>query len=223
MRITMLPAMAALLTLTLAVSKPAPAQDQSTTGAATSAAPNEVTPGTRFLIRLDDALNTKDGKAGDHFHGRTLEPVSSADGTVLPAGAEIRGHIDRIDAAHKTGRARLWLTFDDIRTPDGWVPLVAMVDDVPGVHSIRVDYNREGEIESATSKRQEALQAAAAGALVGAAAGVAARDKRDAAIGAAMGAVTAYMVESGLGQELTLDKNTKLELILERSLYFGRT
>ena len=117
----------------------------------------------------------------------------------------------------------MWLTFDDIRTPDGWVPLVAMVDDVPGVHSIRVDYNREGEIEASTSKRQEALQAAAAGALVGAAAGVAARDKKDAAIGAAVGAVTAFMVESGLGEELTLQRNTKLELILERSLYFPRS
>jgi len=215
--------MAALLALTIAASVPASAQDQSTAGSTTSAAPNEVIPGTRFLIRLDDAMSTQNGKAGDHFRGRTLEPVSSADGTVLPPGAAIRGHIDKIEAAHKTGRARMWLTFDDIRTPDGWVPLVAMVDDVPGVHSIRVDYNREGEIEASTSKRDEALQAAAAGALVGAAAGVAAREKKDAAIGAAVGAVTAFMVTSGLGQELTLEKNTKLELILERSLYFGRT
>ncbi|MBZ5695168.1 MAG: hypothetical protein LAN36_07390 [Acidobacteriia bacterium] len=222
-RTTMLPAMAALLALTVAAPMPSLAQNQSTAGSTTSAAPNEVAPGTRFLIRLDGAMSTKDGKAGDHFRGRTLEPVSSADGTVLPAGAEVRGHIDKIEAAHKTGRARMWLTFDDIRTPDGWVPLVAMVDDVPGVHSIRVDYNREGEIEASTSKRQEALQAAAAGALVGAAAGVAARDKKDAAIGAAVGAVTAFMVESGLGEELTLQRNTKLELILERSLYFPRS
>lgn len=218
-RISVLPAMAALLILTLAAVLPVSAQEQS----AASAAPNEVSSGTRFLVRLQGTLGTKDAKAGDHFTARTLEPLISADGTALRAGAEIRGHIDKIESAHKTGRARLWLTFDDIRTPDGWIPLVAMVDDVPGMHSIRVDYNREGEIEATSDKRQEALEAAAAGALVGAAPGVAAHDKKDAAMGAAVGAVTAFMVASNLGQELTIEKNTKLELILERSLYFGRT
>ncbi|HXX18612.1 MAG TPA: hypothetical protein VEJ46_04360 [Candidatus Acidoferrum sp.] len=218
-RISMLPAMAALLVLLLAPTRPAFPQDQS----AASAAPNEVTSGTRFLVRLQGELGTKETKAGDQFTVRTLERLISADGTGLPAGAEIRGHVDKIESAHKTGRARLWLTFDDIKTPNGWIPLVAMVDDVPGVHSIRVDYNREGEIEVTADKRNEALQAAAAGALVGAASGVASKDKKDAAMGAAVGAVTAYMAASSLGQELTLGKDTKLELILERSLFFRRT
>jgi hypothetical protein len=217
-RITMLPAMAALLALIFAAGLPSLAQNQ----AASSAAPNEVAPGTRFLVRLQDTLSTKDSKAGDHFTVRTLEPVASADGTTLRLGAEIRGHVDKVQAAGKTGRARLWLTFDDIKTPDGWVPLVAMVTDAPGVHSLRVDYNKEGVIESATDKREEALQAAAAGALVGAAPGVVAKNEKEAAMGAAVGAATAFMATSGLGQELTLEKDTKLELILERSLYFGR-
>jgi hypothetical protein len=219
-RATMLPAMAALLTLMLAAGLPVSAQEQSATQ---NAAPNEVGAGARFLIRLNGPLSTKDAKTGDQFTARTLEPLVSADGTNLTPGAEIRGHVDKVEAAHKTGRARLWLTFDDIKTPDGWLPFVAMVTDIPGVHSVRVDYNREGEIEASSTKRQDALQAAAAGAFVGAAAGVATKDTKDAAMGAAAGAAAAYMVESGLGQELTLEKNTKLELILERSLYFGRT
>ncbi|HTR46958.1 MAG TPA: hypothetical protein VMM16_06185 [Verrucomicrobiae bacterium] len=218
-RISMLPAMAALLVLTIAAELPVFAQGQ----LAASAAPNEVVSGTRFLVRLQNALGTGEAKPGEEFTVRTIEPLASADGTTLPAGAEIRGHVDKVVSAHKSGRARIWLTFDDIRTPDGWMPLVAMVDDVPGVHSIRVDFNREGEIEAASDKRQEAFEVALAGALVGAAPGVASKDKKDAAMGAAVGAVTAYMVASSLGQELTIDKNTKLELMLERSLFFGRT
>jgi len=31
------------------------------------------------------------------------------------------------------------------------------------------------------------------------------------------------MIASGLGQEVMLERSTKLELILERSLYFPRT
>jgi hypothetical protein len=117
----------------------------------------------------------------------------------------------------------MWLAFDDIKTPDGWMPLIAMVDDVPGIHSVRVDFNREGEIEASTTKRQEAVQAAAEGALVGAAPGVIAKNDKDAAMGAAAAAAAAYMVAAGLGQEVTLEKSTKLELILERSLLFPRT
>lgn len=218
-RVSMLPAMAALLALALAAASPVVAQDQS----AASLAPNEVSSGTRFLVRLQDTLDTQTAKAGDQFTVLTLVPLASADGTTLRPGAEIRGHIDKVQRASKMGRARIWLTFDDIRTPDGWIPLVAMVDDVPGVHSIRVDYTREGEIEASSDKRNEALEAALAAALAGAAPGVAAKDKKEAATGAAVAAVTAYMAAASLGQDISLEKNTKLEVILERSLFFGRT
>jgi hypothetical protein len=213
----MLPAVAALLVVTFAA-QPDFAQDQSSP----STAPNEVSPGTRFLIRLDDSIVTGQSKTGEEFTAHTLVPIASADGTTLRAGAAVRGHIDKIDGAGKTGRAKIWLAFDDIDTPDGWIPLVAMVDDVPGVHSIRVDYNREGVIEAASDKRNTAVQTAAAAALVGAAPGVLAKDKKEAALGAATAAVTAYMAATAMGQEITLNKNTRLELILERSLLFGR-
>jgi hypothetical protein len=112
----------------------------------------------------------------------------------------------------------MWLTFDEISTPKGWIPIVAVVSDVPGVHSVRVAYDREGEIETRSSRSQQEAEAAAAGAFVGAAPGVAAHDAKGAALGAAAGAATAFMVTSGLGQELTLDKGMKLELTLERSI-----
>lgn len=179
--------------------------------------------GTRLLIGLRDTLNTKETKTGSPFHARTLEPLATADGTILSPGLEVRGHVDKVEAAHQTGRARIWLTFDEIRTSKGWLPLIAVVTDVPGVHSVKVDYDREGEIESRTTKRQEEAEAAAAGAFVGAAAGVAARNGKDTAMGAAAGAATGFMVASGLGQELTLAKDTKLEIILDRPIYVGRT
>jgi hypothetical protein len=178
-----------------------------------------VSPSTRFLIRLDDVLSTKDVKPGTEFGAHTLEPLSTPDGLTLPSGAEVRGHVDKVEQAHEVGRARMWLTFDDIRSPQGWLPLVATVMDAPGVHSIRVVYDREGAIENRTSKHPEEAEAAAAGAFLGAAPGVAAHNGKDAAIGAATGALTAFMVSSALGEDVTLDKNTKLELVLDRPLY----
>ena len=178
----------------------------------------DVASGTRFLAALQDTLSTKDLRAGDHFEVRTIEPLATPAGETLRPGAEIRGHVDKVEPAHKTGRAKLWLTFDDVKTRQGWQPLVAVVDDVPGVHSLRVDNQGEGEIEAQRSRRQDEEAAIAAGAFVGAAAGVAARKGKDAAIGAAVGAATAFMAVSGLGEELTLAKDTKLELTLERDL-----
>ncbi|MGC1910459.1 MAG: hypothetical protein WA660_01380 [Candidatus Acidiferrales bacterium] len=178
--------------------------------------------GTRFLVEIEEALSSKDDKAGKPFLARTLEPLATADGRVLPAGTRVHGHIDRVESAKQVGRARMWLTFDSIATPAGRAPLVAGLIDAPGVHSIRVMYEHEGEIEAASSKRQEAEQAAAAGALAGAATGMLSKNPRDAALGAAVGAATAFMITSGLGQEITLPKEMKLELVLERPLYSGR-
>jgi hypothetical protein len=179
--------------------------------------------GTRFLAILEDTLTTQTAKAGDRFRAHTLEPLRTADGSILASGLEIRGHVDKVESAHQVGRARMWLTFDDIKTRAGWVPVVADLADLPGVHSVRVDYDREGEIEARTSKRQAQAEAAAAGAMAGAAGGLTAHNSKDAAIAAATGAATGFMIASGLGQEFTLVKSTKLELILDRPLYAGRT
>jgi hypothetical protein len=180
-----------------------------------------VSPGTHFLIRLDDAVSTKTAKAGMEFKAHTLDPIATPDGLILRPGAEIRGHVDKVEQAHQVGRARIWLAFDDISTPRGWLPIVAVVSDAPGIHSVRVVYDREGEIENTTSKRQDEAEAAAAGALVGAAPGVAEHSGKGAAIGAATGALSAFLISSGLGEELTLDKNTKLELVLDHPLYLA--
>ena len=206
----------------LLVSVAANIQAQDQTGAPSTGPSGTIPPGTRFLVGLDDAISTKEVKAGTPFKVHTLEPMSAPDGAVLPTGAEIRGHVDKVEQAHQTGRARIWLTFDDVRTSNKWQPLVAFVSGVPGVHSVHVVFEREGAIEARNSKTQDQAEAAAAGALVGAAPGVVAHNGKDAAMGAAAGAVTAFMLSSGLGQELTLDKNTKLELSLDHPLYVGR-
>lgn len=190
--------------------------------AAQTAEFNQIAPGTRLVVRLQDRLSTKESKTGQTFVARTIEPLSTSDGGMMRPGAEVRGHIEKI-VAGKTGRARIWLAFDDIRTPSGWKPLVADLIDLPGIHSIHVAYDHENEIEASSSKRDREFEAAAAGALVGAAAGVTARDKREAALGAAASAAAAFMTASGLGQEITLEKDTKLELVLGRPLYPGRS
>jgi hypothetical protein len=179
--------------------------------------------GPRLLIGLEDTLDTKHDKAGRRFIATTLEPVTTAEGDVIPQGVRIRGHIDKVHAAGDTGRARMWLTFDDIQTPRGWRPFVAQLIDAPGVHSIHVLYDREGEIQAASVNKDQAVKAAMAGAFAGAATGMSTGKEKEAAMAAATAAAQAFMIAYGLGQEFTLEKGTKLEIVLERPLHAGRT
>jgi len=180
--------------------------------------------GPRLLISLNDGLNTKLDRPGKRFVATTLEALPTADGGFVPGGAQIRGHIDRVQSAGDMGRAQMWLAFDDIRTPRGWRPLVALLIDAPGIHSIHVAYDHEGEIQAASANRDQAMRAAAAGALVGVATGISSGTKeKEAAMAAASAAVQAFMISYGLGQEFTLDPGTKLEIVLQRPLSLGRT
>jgi hypothetical protein len=178
-----------------------------------------VVPGTKFLVKLEDELGTKGTQENAKFQVRTLEPLEAGSGIYLPAGAEIRGHISHIEPAGVAGRAKLWLTFDEIHTKFGDLPIVAEVVSVPGDHSVQPGPRQEGLIEGRSSNQHDAAEAAAAGAAIGAVKGVKNKDKKEAAEGAALGALTAYLMESGRGHELNLPKGAKLELELERALY----
>jgi hypothetical protein len=181
-----------------------------------------VVPGTRFLVRLESDLNTKVVRKNQVFHVRTLEPLEAGQGNYLPPGAVIVGHVSRVDPAGTTGRAKIWLTFDEIHTRFGKLPIVAEVATVPGDHSIKSGPLQEGVIEGRNSTQKDAAQAAAAGAAMGAMHGVKDKNKKEAAEGAAMGALEAYLMEAGRGQEIELPKGAKLELELERALYLVR-
>jgi hypothetical protein len=178
-----------------------------------------VAPGTRFLVGLEQDLNTRALRANQAFTVRTLEPLEAGQGFYLPAGAVIHGHVSRVEPAGVTGRAKLWLTFDEVRTRFGRLPIVAEVASVPGDHSIKSGPLQEGVIEGRSGNQKDAGQAAAAGAAMGAWKGVKDKNKKEAAEAAALGALEAYLMEAGRGQELELPKGAKLELELERALY----
>ena len=175
--------------------------------------------GIHFLVSLDQELSTAKDKVNKKFEAKTLDPLQTSSGYVIPPGAKIRGHVSRIEAGSVTGRARLWLTFDDIDTRHGRLPIIAYVSSVPGDFGVRQGESKEGEIEARTSKGTRDLEAAAAGAALGASAGAAAGGAKGAATGAATGGIAGFIASSGFGQELDLPKGTKLDLILDRPLY----
>jgi len=62
-----------------------------------------VVPGTRFLVRLESDLNTKEVHKNQVFRVRTLEPLEAGQGNYLPPGAVIRRTLSRVDPAWDDG------------------------------------------------------------------------------------------------------------------------
>lgn len=178
-----------------------------------------VVPGTRVLVRLEDELSTADCKNNFKFRVRTMEPLEAGSGFYLPAGAEVRAHVSRVEPASITGHAKLWLVFDEIKTRFGVLPIVADVVSVPGDHSVKTTPEKEGVIEGGKSTQQAAGEAAAEGAAMGAVKGVKDKNAKEAVTHAAEMALAAYLIESGRGHEIILPKGSKLELEIERALY----
>lgn len=179
---------------------------------------NVVPQGTIFLIQLSDQLDTRTVKAGNHFHARLAEPLVTSDGQTVESGKQIKGHVSAVMPGFRT---RILLSFDEIETGRGWVPLIATVTGVPGEHGLR-QIGEEGEIGRQGMTKEQIAEAVVVGAGRGAAAGERSGGKRGAAAGAGSGAADAAVSAFESGHDLILEKGTALEIRLDRNLVAAR-
>ena len=177
-------------------------------------APHTIPDGTTFLIRLADKLDTSRLQPGKHFKAKVAEDLVGPDGAMIPRGKKIKGHVSSVDNGF---HARLLLSFDEIETEHGWVPLIATVTDVPGERGIKRP-DEEGEIERKGADKRHEVERAGIGAGVGAAGGAVAGGGRGAAIGAGIGAVAGAVSGLFTDRRLRLEKGTTLELRLDHPL-----
>ena len=175
---------------------------------------NAVVQGTIGLIQLTDRLDTHTVKAGDHFHARLAEPLMASNGITLEVGRKIKGHVSAVEPGLHT---RLLLSFDEIETAHGWLPLIATVTGVPGEHGLK-QIGEEGEIGRKGMTKEEIAEAVVIGASEGAAEGMHSGGKKGAAAGAGNGAANSAYTAFESGHDLVLDKGTALEIRLDRNL-----
>src|ERR1700719_2295100 len=129
--------------------------------------PNAVVQGTIGLIQLTDRLDTHTVKAGDHFRARVAEPLTASNGMTVEVGRKVKGHVSAVEPGVHT---RLLLSFDEIETAHGWLPLIATVTGVPGEHGLK-QIGEEGEIRRKGMTKAQVAEAVVVGARRGAAEG----------------------------------------------------
>lgn len=176
--------------------------------------PRAVPEGTTFLVQLRDKLDTTKLKQGKHFEAKLAEDLVAPNGATIPRGKTVKGHVSSVEQGL---HARMLLSFDQIQTDHGWMPLIATVTGVPGEHAAKQP-DEEGTIERKGVSKERVIEATAVGAGIGAVAGAAAGGGHGAAIGAGagggLGALGGFLTQ----HDLKLDKGTTLELRLDRDL-----
>ena len=178
------------------------------------APPNAIPEGTTFLVRLQDKLDTRNLQRGKHFKVKLAEDLIAANGSMVPRGKKIKGHVSSVEQGLHT---RLLLSFDEIETDHGWVPLIATVTGVPGEHGLKPP-DAEGEIERKGMSKRRVIEAAAVGAVLGTVTGAAAGGGKGAGIGAGAGAGVGAVAGLLTDRDLLLDKGTTLEVRLDHAL-----
>ncbi len=176
-------------------------------------ASNYIPEGTRFVVVLDDKLDTAKLEQGKRFKAKLGEDLVAPNGDMIPRGKKLKGHVSSVDRGL---HGRVLLSFDSIETRHGWVPLAATVVDVPGEHAVKT--GEEGEIEKKGVGKKRAAEGILAGAAVGAGTGAVAGGSHGAIIGAGVGAAVGGTAAILTDRNFKLDKGQQLELQLDRGL-----
>jgi hypothetical protein len=183
------------------------------------AASNVIPQDTQFEIQLKDTLDTRKDSPGKKFKAKLAQDLVAQDGTTIPMGSELKGHVsDMRGGLH----SELLLSFDEIKTRHGWVPIAAMVAGVPGEHGVQTETGPEGEIKHTKVDARREVEDAAAGVALGAIAGAAAGGGKGAAIGAGVGGGLGTGAGLLMGRNIRLNKGQALDLRLDHDLFIPR-
>ena len=182
--------------------------------------------GTKVLLQLRSAINSKSAKAGDGVYLASTFPVVVGNRVMIPAGVYVQGIVDRVErAGHVKGKAQLDMHFTSIIFPNGSVVEVpGLVDSLPGASNQQVKDNGEGTIEQSPDKARNIGKVAEIALPTGG------------TVGTIGGAVTGHPIAGGLagigaglaamgiatlftrGADVNIESGTQVEMVLQRPL-----
>jgi hypothetical protein len=181
--------------------------------------------GTKILLELRSAINTKSAKAGDGVYLSSTFPVVVGNRVMIPTGVYVQGVVDRVQRGGMRAKAQLDMHFTSIIFPNGSVvEIPGVVDSVPGSKNQTVKNDDEGTIEQNGDKGRNAGQTAEIALPTGA------------GVGTIGGAASGHPIEGGLAglgaglatvgivslftrnADVDIPRGTQVEMLLQRPL-----
>jgi hypothetical protein len=200
---------------------------QTTTAPASTAPASQtytVPAGTKVLLSLKSAINTKTAQQGDGVYLVSSFPVVGESQIMIPVGVYVQGVVDRVQRPGRVkGRAQLDLHFTTMIFPSGQVIEVpGVLNSLPGSDGPKVK-DSEGTVEQAGNKGRDVgnvLKGAAIGAeggvIGGAATGNVAKGVGYGSLaGAAAGTIYTLFTR---GNDIVIPPGTPVEMVLQRPL-----
>lgn len=180
--------------------------------------------GTKVLLSLKSAINTKTAQQGDGVYLISSFPVVGNSRVMIPVGVYVQGIVDRVVRPGRVkGRAQLDLHFTTMIFPNGQVIEVpGVLNSLPGSDGPKVKGN-EGTVEQAGNKGRDVgnvLKGAAIGAEGGVIGGAATGDvAKGVGYGSLAGAAagTIYTLFTR-GNDIVIPTGTAVEMVLQRPL-----
>jgi len=210
-------------TVSATVPTPAPA-------AATAVAPAQhtytVPAGTKILLQLRSAINTKSAHAGDGVYLVSTFPVVVGNRVMIPVNCYVQGVVDRVQRAnHEKGKAELDMHFTSIIFPNGSVVEVpGVVDNLPGASKQQVKNDGEGTIQQDPDKTRNAGEVAKIAVPTGAGVGSIAGLAHGHPLGGGLVGIGAGLAIAGIvslftrGADVNIESGTQVEMELQRPL-----
>lgn len=191
------------------------------------AAPTFTVPaGTKVLLQLRSAVNTKSAQPGDGVYLSSTFPVVVGSRVLIPAGVYVQGVVDRVARAGRVhGRAQLDMHFTSMIFPNGSVvEIPGMVNNLPGASKQEVKKDGEGTIEQSSDKTRNMGKVAEVsvptGATVGSIGGLGAGHPIVGGLAGVAGGVAAAGLVSLFtrGADVNIPSGTQVEMVLQRPL-----
>ena len=156
--------------------------------------------GTQLTVRLVDAIDSEKNQTGDTFHATLNVPLTVDGAEIVPAGADVTGHLVEVKSAGKFA---------------GQSSVVAQLDSITAggkTYNIQTDqYKKQG-----SSRGKNTAEKVGGGAAIGAIIGAIAGGGKGAAIGAAAGGGIGGGVQAATkGQQIKLPSETVLNFTLQ--------
>jgi len=192
-------------------------------------APGQITftvpAGTKVLLQLTSAVNTKSAHPGDGVYLTSIFPVVVGPRVLIPAGVYVQGVVDRVQrAGHVKGHAQLDMHFTAMIFPNGTVvEIPGLVDSLPGTTNQKVK-DGEGTIQQDGNKTRNMGKVAEvgipAGGTVGSLAGLSAGHPLAGGIAGMAGGLAAAGLVSLFtrGADVNIPSGTQVEMVLQRPL-----
>jgi type IV secretion system protein VirB10 len=207
---------------------PAPAVEASAPAPAAPAAPHiyTVPAGTKVLLQLRSAVNTKSAKPGDGVYLISTFPVVVGTRVMIPVGVYVQGTVDRVQrAGHTKGKSELDMHFTSIIFPNGSVVEVpGMVNGLPGSKNQQVKEDGEGTIAQDADKTRNMGEIAKIAIPTGAGVGTISGVENGHPLAGGLAGMGAGLAAAGIaslftrGADVNIDAGTQVEMVLQRPL-----